>query len=116
MFRSEAADTRTGSGFRTLNLKTERVAIAYRLLFAYPFVRPESEQNSSHLQIVVIGVVITRPGTVEVSAQADIDAVFPLLRSACRLWIIHVFRCVVGTSARLGIFLQNDFAHPSAQD
>jgi hypothetical protein len=29
-------------------LKTERVAIAYRLLFAYPFVRPESEQNSSH--------------------------------------------------------------------
>src|SRR6266478_4180419 len=32
-------------------MKTERVAIAYRLLFAYPFVRPESEQNSSHLQI-----------------------------------------------------------------
>ena len=32
-------------------LKTERVAIAYRLLFAYAFVRPESEQNSSHLQI-----------------------------------------------------------------
>jgi hypothetical protein len=29
-------------------MKTERVAIAYRLLFAYPFVRPESEQNSSH--------------------------------------------------------------------
>jgi hypothetical protein len=29
---------------------TECVAIAYRLLFAYPFVRPESEQNSSHLQ------------------------------------------------------------------
>jgi hypothetical protein len=28
---------------------TERVAIAYiSLLFAYPFVRPESEQNSSH--------------------------------------------------------------------
>src|SRR6266446_4612908 len=32
-------------------MKTERVGIAYRLLFAYPFVRPESEQNSSHLQI-----------------------------------------------------------------
>jgi hypothetical protein len=32
-------------------LKTERVAIAYRLIFAYAFVRPESEQNSSHLQI-----------------------------------------------------------------
>jgi hypothetical protein len=32
-------------------MKTERVAIAYRLLFAYPLVRPESEQNSSHLQI-----------------------------------------------------------------
>ena len=32
-------------------MKTERVAMAYRLLFAYPFVRPESEQNSSHLQI-----------------------------------------------------------------
>jgi len=34
-----------------VEMKTERVAIAYRLLFAYPFVRPESEQNSSHLQI-----------------------------------------------------------------
>jgi hypothetical protein len=32
-------------------LKTERVAMAYRLLFAYAFVRPESEQDSSHLQI-----------------------------------------------------------------
>jgi hypothetical protein len=32
-------------------MKTERVGIACRLLFAYPFVRPESEQNSSHLQI-----------------------------------------------------------------
>jgi hypothetical protein len=48
------------SGYRTtsgdppvqqVEMKTERVAIAYRLLFAYPFVRPESEQNSSHLQI-----------------------------------------------------------------
>jgi hypothetical protein len=36
-------------------MKTERVAIAYRLLFAYPFVRPESEQNSSHLQIDCAG-------------------------------------------------------------
>jgi hypothetical protein len=34
---------------------TECVAIAYRLLFAYPFVRPESEQNSSHLQIDCAG-------------------------------------------------------------
>ena len=29
-------------------MKTERVAIAYRLLFAYPFVRTGSEQNSSY--------------------------------------------------------------------
>jgi hypothetical protein len=29
-------------------LKTERVAIAYRLLFAYALIRSESEQNSSH--------------------------------------------------------------------
>ena len=36
-------------------MKTERVGIAYRLLFAYPFVRPESEQNSSHLQIDCAG-------------------------------------------------------------
>jgi hypothetical protein len=36
-------------------MKTERVAIANRLLFAYPFVRPESEQNSSHLQIDCAG-------------------------------------------------------------
>jgi hypothetical protein len=27
---------------------TERFAVAYRLVFAYAFVRPESEQNSSH--------------------------------------------------------------------
>jgi hypothetical protein len=32
-----------------IELKTERVAMAYRLLSAYAFVRPESEQNSSHL-------------------------------------------------------------------
>jgi hypothetical protein len=37
--------------FQNVELKTERVAIAYRLLFAYAFVCPESEQNSSHLQI-----------------------------------------------------------------
>jgi hypothetical protein len=54
-------------------MKTERIAIAYRLLFAYPFVRPESEQNSSHLQIDCdrrrwqSSFV-----TIEVSAQADI--------------------------------------------
>jgi hypothetical protein len=29
-------------------MKTERVAIAYRLLFAYALIRSESEQNSSH--------------------------------------------------------------------
>jgi hypothetical protein len=29
-------------------LKTERFGMAYRLLFAYAFVRAESEQNSSH--------------------------------------------------------------------
>jgi hypothetical protein len=48
------------SGYRTtsgdppvqqVEMKTERIGIAYRLLFAHPFVRPESEQNSSHLQI-----------------------------------------------------------------
>ena len=37
--------------FQNVELKTERIAIAYRLLFAYAFVCPESEQNSSHLQI-----------------------------------------------------------------
>src|SRR5256885_16215324 len=41
-------------------MKTERVGIAYRLLFAYPFVRPESEQDSSHLQIVCDRVVGNR--------------------------------------------------------
>jgi hypothetical protein len=32
-------------------MKVERFAMAYRLLFTYALVRPESEQNSSHLQI-----------------------------------------------------------------
>jgi hypothetical protein len=50
MFRNEATDTLTVP-VQQVEMKTERVAIAYRLLFAYPFVRPESEQNSSHLQI-----------------------------------------------------------------
>ena len=31
-----------------LELKTERLGMAYRLLFGYAFVRAESEQNSSH--------------------------------------------------------------------
>jgi hypothetical protein len=31
-----------------LELETERFGIAYRLSFIYAFVRPESEQNSSH--------------------------------------------------------------------
>src|SRR6266516_8187096 len=34
--------------FSKIELKTERVAIAYRLLFAYALIRSESEQNSSH--------------------------------------------------------------------
>ena len=39
-------------GFRfKVKLKTERVAIAFRFVLAYAFVRPQSEQNSSHLQI-----------------------------------------------------------------
>jgi hypothetical protein len=44
MFRCEVTETRTVQ----LELKTERFGIAYRLLFAYAFVRAESEQNSSH--------------------------------------------------------------------
>ena len=45
-------------GFRfKVKLKTERVAMAFRLLLAYAFVRSESEQNSSHLQIDCVGVV-----------------------------------------------------------
>ena len=31
-----------------IELKTERLGMTYRLLFAYAFVRPESEQNSSY--------------------------------------------------------------------
>src|ERR1700745_2294615 len=37
-----------GRGRQQIELKTERVAIAYRLLFASGFIRSESEQNSSH--------------------------------------------------------------------
>ena len=38
-------------GFRfKVKLKTERVAMAFRFVLAYAFVRPESEQNSSRLQ------------------------------------------------------------------
>jgi len=44
MFRCEVTETRTVQ----LELKTERFGMAYRLLFAYAFVRAESEQNSSH--------------------------------------------------------------------
>jgi hypothetical protein len=49
-------------------LKTERVAIAYRLSFPYPFVRPESEQNSSHLQIDCDRVVGNRDTLCSVTA------------------------------------------------
>jgi hypothetical protein len=41
MFRCEVTETRTVQ----LELKTERFGMAYRLLFAYAFVRAESEQN-----------------------------------------------------------------------
>jgi hypothetical protein len=47
MFRSGATDTRTGSG-SVNQLKTERVAIAYRLRLAWAIARLESEQKSSH--------------------------------------------------------------------
>ena len=40
-----------GFRFSKVELKTERVAMAFRFLLAYAFVRPGSEQNSSHLQI-----------------------------------------------------------------
>jgi hypothetical protein len=44
-------------------LKTERVAIAYRLLFAYAFIRSESEQNSSHsLNRVGFAAIAARRG------------------------------------------------------
>jgi hypothetical protein len=49
MFRSEATDTRMGSG-QQVELKTERFAMAHRLSFGYTFVRPESEQNCSLLK------------------------------------------------------------------
>jgi hypothetical protein len=53
-------------------MKTERVAIAYRLLFAYPFVRPESEQNSSHLQIDCDRVVGNRDSVFRHSVIHDL--------------------------------------------
>ena len=43
MFRCEVTETRTVQ----LELKTERFGMAYGLLFAYAFVRAESEQNSA---------------------------------------------------------------------
>jgi hypothetical protein len=46
VFRSEATDTRMVPV--QIELKTERFGMAYRLLFAYAFVRPESEQYCSH--------------------------------------------------------------------
>jgi hypothetical protein len=39
-------------------LKTERLGMAYRLLLAYAFVRPESEQNSSYPTFPRAGVRI----------------------------------------------------------
>ena len=50
MFRSETTDTRTGSGSANSienRTRCDRVSI----IIAYAFIRPESEQNSSHLQI-----------------------------------------------------------------
>jgi hypothetical protein len=52
---------------------TECVAIAYRLLFAYPFVRPESEQNSSHLQIDCARVVGNRDSMFRHSVIHDLS-------------------------------------------
>jgi len=46
MFRSEATNTRMGSG--SAQIQDERLGMTYRLLFTYAFVRLESEQNSSH--------------------------------------------------------------------
>jgi hypothetical protein len=47
MLRSEPTDTQMGSGSE-VELRTERFAMAYRLLlFAYAFVRLASEQNCS---------------------------------------------------------------------
>jgi hypothetical protein len=53
-------------------MRTERIAIAYRLLFAYPFVRPESEQNSSHLQIDCDRVVGNRDSMFRHSVTHDL--------------------------------------------
>jgi hypothetical protein len=67
-------------------MKTERFAMAYRLVPRYAFVRPESEQTSSHLQIDYDRDPWQSSFiTFEVSAQADIDAAFQVLRSACRI-------------------------------
>jgi hypothetical protein len=60
----------------------------------YAFVRPEAEQNSSHLahiyRLIVTGVAAIKLVTIEVGAQANIDPAFQVLRSAYRLWVIHV--------------------------
>jgi hypothetical protein len=53
-----------------LRSSPERVAITYRVLFAYPFVRPQSEQNCSLLTRVYIRV---RRNT----ALSDGDALLP---------------------------------------
>jgi hypothetical protein len=47
---NEAADIRMGFWF-TLKFKTERFGMAFRLPFAYAFVRPESEHNCSHQRL-----------------------------------------------------------------
>ena len=40
-------------GFRYFELKTERFGMAYRLSWPYAFVRPKSEQNSSHREVAL---------------------------------------------------------------
>jgi hypothetical protein len=81
-----------------VELKTERVAIAYRLLPACTFVRLESEQNSSHRQIDCDpGRRQSKLAIIEISAQADIDAAFrarvPFPRIECR-WASNQFLSV----------------------
>ena len=47
MFRSKAPDTKWVPVLQ-VELKTERLVMAFRLLFDCTFIRAESEQNSSH--------------------------------------------------------------------
>jgi hypothetical protein len=59
--------------------------MAYRLLLASAFVRPESEQNSSRLQTDCDRGRWQSSPNHRGRAQTDIDAAFQVLRSACRI-------------------------------